>query len=143
MGRDDAPQDKAQPTVGIMLTALSVLLIVGILTFAAPCEELGGMGQTGCRWASRAVCGMGVALLVISVVRIFERDEGERRGLSFSAACVGALVACTPAGIIGLCADTTMPCQAMMLPFVRVVAGLIALVGAVDLVMRLRALTKR
>ena len=130
-------QDKASPLVGIFLTALSVLLIAGILSFAAPCGIHDGGSVGSCLWAARAVLGVGVVLLVLSVVRIFERDEGERRGLSLAAALLGVLVACMPGVAIELCAEQAMRCHAVMRPFAMCVGAAIAVVGGSDLIVRL------
>lgn len=132
--------DKSQPLVGIILTVLNALLIVGVLTFAGPCHvhDDGSVGT--CLWAARAVLGVGIVCAVLSLVRVFERDEGERRGLSLGAALLGALAACVPIALIELCADQSMRCHTVMQPFVTVVGALIAVVGGVDLFLRLRAL---
>ena len=82
--------DKAEPMVGIVATTLSAVLILGMLTFAGPCAHEDGSAGT-CLRAQRAVLGVGAVLLVLSLVRIFERDEGERRGLSLSIGLLGAL----------------------------------------------------
>ena len=132
--------DKAQPLVGIILTALSVLLIVGILSFAGSCGVHDDGSVSACFWAERAVLGMGIVLAILSVVRIFERDEGERRGLSLAAACLGVLIACAPGVLIDLCMMATMRCHTIMRPFVLIVGVLVALVGGTDLFLRLRAL---
>ena len=135
--------DKAQPLVGIVLTVLSSILLVGILTFAGPCGVHDDGTVSSCYWASRAVLGVGVVLVVISLVRIFERDEGERRGLSFSAALLGVLVAVLPGVLIDLCMMQTMRCHTVMRPFALVMGVLIAVVGGVDLVRRLLAIARR
>lgn len=136
-------QDKASPLVGILLTALSMLLVVGVLSFAGPCgvHDDGSVGS--CRWAARAVLGVGVVLSVLSVVRIFERDEGERRGLSLAAALLGVLAACMPGVLVDLCATQAMRCHAIMRPFILCVGTAIAMTGGVDLVVRLMRIGRR
>lgn len=136
-------QDKASPLAGIVLTALSLLLVAGVLTFAAPCgiSDDGTFGS--CHWAARAVLGVGVVLIVLSVVRVFERDEGERRGLSLAAALLGVLVACMPGVLVELCATQTMRCHAVMRPFVVCVGAAIAVAGGADLVVRLMRIARR
>ena len=130
-------QDKASPLVGMILTALSVLLVVGMLSFAASCGVHEDGSVSSCHWAARAVLGVGVVLFVLSVVRIFERDEGERRGLSLAAALLGGLVACMPGVLIDLCAEQAMRCHTIMRPFVVCVGAAIAVTGGADLVVRL------
>lgn len=131
---------KAQPAVGILLSCLDVLLIVGLLTFAAPCSHLDGTATPSCVWAMRAVLGVAAVIGILAIVRVFERDEGERRGLSLGCALLGVLVATMPGLIVGFCPDPTMPCNAIMHPFVVAVGVAIALVGGIDLVRRLLAL---
>lgn len=135
-------EDKSQPVVGVVLLGLSLLLVVGVLTFARPCDAPGG-DASSCFWAGRALLGIGVASAVVSLVRVFERDEGERRGLSFSVACLGVLVACVPGVIIDLCAEPATRCHAVMQPFAIGVGIAMALVGGIDLTRRLLKLLKR
>lgn len=136
------PKDRAEPIVGILLSALSLLLVVGLLTFAAPCgsHDDGSVGT--CVWAARATMGVGAAIFVLAFVRIFERDEGERRGLSLACACLGILAALVPGLLIDLCTSASMVCQATMRPFVVGTGLAIALVGGGDLVLRLRKLLR-
>ncbi len=135
--------DKASPLVGIILTALSLLLIIGVLGFAAPCgvHDDGSLGS--CHWAARAILGVGVVLTVLSIVRVFERDEGERRGLSLAAALLGVLVACMPGVLIDLCMTQSMRCHAVMRPFVLFVGAAIAVTGGADLIVRLMRIARR
>ena len=133
---------KAAPIAGIILTALSAALIVGLLTFAGPCEAHGGSNTASCFWAFRAMLGMASVLAIISIVRIFETDEGERRGLSLAAALLGALIAATPGWLIDLCADATMHCNTAMRPCALILGIAVVVVGGVDLVRRLLAIGK-
>ena len=130
---------KSQPAVGLILTALAALLLVGLATFAAPCSTHDG----SCVWAVRAAFAIGVVIAVLAIVRIFEMDEGERRGLSLACALLGFLAAAVPGFVIALCADASMPCNAIMHPFVLCVGIAIGLVGAVDLTRRLLALKQQ
>ena len=140
---EHASASKAQPLAGAILTVLAALLIAGVASFAGPCEAHGGEEPMSCLWAARAVLGMGAAIAIISLVRIFERDEGERRGLSFASGLLGLLAAATPGLLIELCTDPAMRCNAVMRPFVLIAGAAIALVGLGDLTRRLLALRKR
>lgn len=133
---------KARPVAGLVLTALSVLLLVGVATFAGPCNGHGEQGGLSCMWASRAVLAVGAVTAVLAIVRIFETDEGERRGLSLSCGLLGFLMAAMPGLVIGLCADPAMHCNAVMRPFVLVVGIAIGAIGAIDLIRRLLAIGK-
>lgn len=132
---------KPEPIVGVILVALSALLAVGLNTLAGPCQPHGVEVRT-CFWAYRAVLGMDAVLGVLSVVRVFELDEGERRGLSLAAALVGLLIAATPGLLIGLCDGASVQCRVAMRPFCMAVGVAVALVGGIDLTRRLLALRK-
>ena len=136
-------EPKAAPVVGVILTALAALLIAGVATVAGPCNVNDVQDVPSCIWASRAVLGIGAVIAVLAIVRIFETDEGERRGLSLSCALLGFLVAAIPGPIIELCADSAMHCNAVMRPFVMCIGILIGLVGAIDLIRRLLSLLPR
>ena len=133
-----AEKDRPSPFVGIVLVALAGLLAYGLLAFAGPCAH----DAASCVGAQRVLLGMDAVLGVIALVRVFELDEGERRGLSFSAALVGALIAVTPWLLIDLCADASMTSNVMMRPFTTCCGGAAFLVGATDLTRRLLALRK-
>ena len=134
---------KAQPKVGIILTALAVLLGAGLLTVAGPCAVQDTDKTLSCFWAFRALFGVDAVLLIISLVRIFEQDEGERRGLSFASALLGVLMAVMPGTLIALCADPSAQCNAVMRPFALVMGIAVALTGGIDLARRLLALRER
>ena len=134
---------KAQPAAGAVLTALAVLLLVGVATFAGPCSEHGGQGGSSCLWASRAVLGVGAVTGVLALVRIFETDEGERRGLSLACGLLGFLAAAMPGLLIDLCADPFMHCNVVMRPFALIMGIAIGATGMVDLARRLLAIRKR
>ena len=135
-----AAKPKAQPAVGILLLCLDALLVAGLLTFGGPCDHLEGAVLSSCQFASRVVLAVGTVIGILAVVRIFETDEGERRGLSLACALLGILAAAIPGFVIDLCTDSTMPCNATMRPFVLCVGIAIALVGGIDLTRRLLAL---
>ena len=134
---------KAQPVVGLLLTFLITLFVIGMATFAGPCDGRDGQVEMSCLWASRAVISVGVVAWVLAVVRIFETDEGERRGLSLSCSLLGFLMAVLPGLVISLCADPAMHCNAVMRPFALAMGIAIGVTGAVDLVRRLLAIRKR
>lgn len=134
---------KARPVVGVLLTCLDAVLIVGLLLLPGPCTHLDGSAEPSCYWAWRATLGVAAVIAILAIVRIFETDEGERRGLSLGCALLGALAAAVPGSIIALCSDPTMSCNVVMRPFVVCIGACIFLVGAVDLTRRLLSLRRR
>ncbi len=133
---------KAQPIAGIMLAVLAAVLVAGVATFAGPCGADAGHESDSCLWASRAVIAISVVIVILAIVRVFETDEGERRGLSLSCSLLGFLCAVVPGFVIPLCADPAMHCNAVMRPFALCIGVAIGLMGAIDLVRRLLAIGK-
>lgn len=133
----------AKPLVGIVCSTLTALALVGLLTFAGSCgvHDDGSIGM--CYWAQRVMVAEAVVVLVLSLVRIFERDEGERRGLDLGISLVAALMALTPGTVVALCATETMRCHVLMAPFARVLGALVAAGAAFDLTRRLLSLRSR
>ena len=136
-------KNRPSPPAGIILSVLSSLVVVGMLTFAGPCGVHDDGTSGTCVWAARAALGAGVVALILSLVRVFELDEGERRGPDLGVGLVGALIACLPGTLIDLCASQAMRCCAIMRPYCMVLGTLMALVGFGDLVMRLLRLRNR
>lgn len=134
---------KAQPAAGIVLLCLDAILVAGLLLFPGPCSQHGSPDNVpSCYWACRASLGVAAIIAILAIVRIFETDEGERRGLSLGCTFLGVLVALMPGVIIELCTDLTMSCNAVMRPFAIGVGVCIALVGGIDLARRLLALLR-
>lgn len=132
----------AKPVVGIVCTVLSALVLYGLVTFAHPCVHDDGSVSV-CVWAQRSMVAEAIVALVLSLVRIFERDEGERRGLDLGIALVAALIALSPGNIIELCMMETMRCHTLMAPFARILGVLVAVLAGTDLVRRLLSLRGR
>ena len=133
---------KSRPLVGLITDTLAACLVAGILSFAGPCTHPGGVNHP-CFGASRAILATAAVIMVLSTIRIFEMDEGERRGLSLAAALLGVLVALMPGVLVDLCADPAMRCVAVMRPFCVAVGVAIALAGGADLTVRLLRLRNR
>lgn len=133
---------KSQPMAGILLLVLDAALIGGLLLLPVTCSHVDGASVASCRWASHAMLGIAAVIAILALVRVFEMDEGERRGLSLACALLGVLEAAIPGVVIELCADASMPCNALLRPLGICAGVAIALVGGIDLTRRLLALGK-
>ena len=132
---------KSRPLVGLITDTLAACLVAGILSFAGPCTHPGGVNHP-CFGASRAILATAAVIMVLSTIRIFEMDEGERRGLDLGIALIGAYVALPPGIIQDLCKFEFMPCVQVMAPYTRLIGTLIAVVAFADLIKRLTAIGK-
>ncbi|MBQ3842538.1 MAG: DUF4418 family protein [Ruminiclostridium sp.] len=128
---------------GVIMTALSLLLTIGIIIIFPACGPKEDGSWMMCHWAGRAVFGMGIALTVISLIALIFGGGKPAAGASLSAMVLAVLTALTPEILIPLCKMPTMQCHAMMRPAIIVISVLIALTAAVNAVMILKRKDER
>ena len=126
----------------IAAAILSVLLTVGVLTFAGPCIHEDGT-HGACFAASQAILASAFVALVASVVGVVLGNARVRGILSFVAGGAGLFAAASPGLLFPLCMMQTMRCWAIMRPFALIVGILITICGVVAAVRVLSGKTAR
>ena len=114
---------------GCIAAILSLVIAVGSVTFLGPCVHEDGTAGA-CFWAGRSILGLGLLVLVLSVLAVLLRWFRGGLYLSILIACI--LGAMTPGTLISLCKMSSMRCRAVMQPAVIILfaaAGLAALWG--------------
>ena len=115
----------------IALLVLSLVIVIGEMTFLAPClHEDGSFGP--CHWAGRALLGTGCVLGVLAALALGVKRV--RPGVYLSALPVCALGILTPGTLIDLCHMSTMRCRMVTQPAMIILfsaAMLCALIGAI------------
>lgn len=119
---------------GLLLTALSVLLFSGLLTFLQPCGAKDDGSFMTCHWMGNAAAGASALLCVISCLRTFIPGKDTKKGLSLALTAASVFTALIPNGLIGTCMMETMQCNSVTKPAVTCFAAAIALLAAVDTV---------
>lgn len=125
------------------MTALSLLLTIGVILIFPACGPKEDGSWMMCHWAGQAIFGMGIALTVISAIALIFGGGKAAAGASLSAAVLAVLTAITPEILIPLCKMPTMQCHTMMRPAVIVVSALIAVTAAVNAVIILKRKDER
>jgi hypothetical protein len=128
---------------GVIMTALSLLLTIGVILIFPACGPKEDGSWMMCHWAGQAIFGMGIALTVISAIALIFGGGKAAAGASLSAAVLAVLTAITPEILIPLCKMPTMQCHTMMRPAVIVVSALIAVTAAVNAVIILKRKDER
>lgn len=116
---------------------LGLLLTIGVFTFLKPCVHADRDFGT-CHWAGQMLAGLGIVVVVQAVAGMFCGNAKMREGISLAMLPVALLAALTPGIIIPLCMMETMRCNVIMKPATLLIAVLIALLSAVDVVMQHR-----
>lgn len=119
--------------LGIAVFVMGVILMIGVFTFAGPCEGMDGT-ESACATAGTAI-RVGSALLSLCAAMTFYTKKPVLRTV-FLGLCVvlGGFVVLAPGVIFPLCMMETMRCQMVMRPFAQVVGGMaggVALIGLV------------
>ena len=122
----------------VILLALSVILLLGVLTVFAPCGAKEDGGWMTCHWAGNAVAGAAAVLTALAAMRFVVRDGKVRLGLSAAMIPTALLAALIPGRLIALCMMPSMRCRAVMSPAVTVLSVLLIAAAAIDIVFRRR-----
>ena len=121
----------------IALLVLSILLVIGVMTFAAPCVHDDGT-LAACHGASQAILIAGVIACILSLAAIFVPNRKASGAAALVAACCGAFAAAAPGTLFGMCMMQTMRCWAVMRPFALACGALVCIVGIVAAVRSFR-----
>ncbi len=114
------------------MTALSLILTVGVRTVFSACGPKDDGSWMTCHWAEQAVFMAGTALTVVSVVVLICGSDRAALGASLSAIPTAIVTILIPDIAIKLCMMPTMHCHTVMRPAVIVTAVLITVTAAVN-----------
>lgn len=118
----------ARPTAGVpdaLVAAIAILFTFGLRSFAGPCVHDDG-SAAACTMTGHVLFGLGIASIALSVLRILSADYHTKRSFDLFLVIAGILIALSPGTVLPLCMMETMHCQAIMLPFARIMGGLMA-----------------
>ena len=119
----------------ITLIALSLLLLIGLMTFASPCAVHEDGSWMTCHWAGQALKGLAALLTALSALLAIFRDRGVKRGIALAMIPAALLAIALPGSLIGLCGMETMRCRMIMRPTALVVGVLVAALSAIEFVL--------
>ena len=113
---------------GSMIPALATVILAmiaaaGVKSFAGPCvHEDGSFGA--CHWAGQALFGLSIVIAAESVIVLWRKDAGLRRGLYLAMMLTAVLGILMPGTLISLCAMDSMRCRLIMRPAMLVLYAL-------------------
>lgn len=115
---------------GITLFVLSLILTFGVKYVFFACEV--HENPMVCHWAERAVFGVGILLLVITVFHLIVNDVKAKAAISLAIAPIAVYAALIPGFLVKICSMATMRCVSTFKPAVIVVSVLIFIVAFLD-----------
>ena len=114
---------KKQTIPAVILLILSLVIVTGSQTFLSPCvHEDGAFGP--CHWAGQALFGLSIVIAAESVIVLWRKDAGLRRGLYLAMMLTALLGILMPGTLISLCAMESMRCRMIMRPAMLVLYAL-------------------
>jgi len=114
--------------IGIIFTALGLLLALGPQFLFKVCEPMGDMIMK-CYWSARAEIGAGSVIAALGIALIVFTCNKIRLGLVIGIFLSGVNALLIPHALIGGCAMHTMPCRKIAFPAITVISILL-LIGA-------------
>lgn len=109
---------------GFILLILSLLFVIGEQTVAGPCPVMPHGRFMVCHWAGQAVLGVGIVLVVLSLLHLAFKNDGMKLGLDLAVIANAVLLLMIPNRLIHLCMKNHMRCHTVMEPFVLVMGVL-------------------
>lgn len=117
---------------GVILLALTLLLLLGSATFLGACAPTAEGSYMTCHWAGRAVTGAAAVLVVLAAARLLLRDAGMQSGLAIAVIPSAVLAAAIPGNLIRICGMASMHCRTHLKPGAIVLGVLIAIAAGAD-----------
>ena len=134
---------KLMTVFGIILTALSLLLTVGVRTVFSACDHKSEAGMwMSCHWAEQALFAIGIALCCASLMTVIIRNVKTRAGLAMGIIPAAAAAMLIPNVLINLCIKTDMRCHSVMRPAVMLICAAIIVCAGITAFTGLRAKEK-
>ena len=122
----------------ILLLIISLIYIIGIRSFFAPCGPKDDGTYMSCHWAGQAVFAFSILLGILAILHLILKGAQIKTGISVSMICTAAMTAVIPNHLISMCMMNTMRCHAVMTPGIYVLSALTIAVSVIDILIRSR-----
>lgn len=116
--------------------------VIGEQTVAGPCPVMPDGRFMVCHWAGQAVLGVGIVLVVLSLLHLAFKNDGMKLGLDLAVIANAVLLLMIPNRLIHLCMKNHMQCHTVMEPFVLVMGVLMIAAALGDFFCRRRVVKK-
>lgn len=114
---------------GIVQLIVSVVFLIGMLTFLKPCGPKEDGTFMSCHYAGMALIILAAGMLVISLTGLFLKDGALKAAANVLQIVLSVIALIIPGTVIGLCMMPEMRCRAVMRPGSIIFAVLMILVS--------------
>ena len=126
---------KTADGIGVVMLVINAFMMIGIKSFFAPCGKKDDGSWMVCHWAGRAVIGVSLLLMILSLLFILMRDTKIKTGISIAMIPAALLNYLIPGTLISLCLKETMRCHTTMAPAVRILSAVIAVIALAEIIL--------
>ena len=120
--------------MAVMLCSTVLCFGTKLLFHACPQKEDGSW--MSCHWAEQAVFGIGIVMLLLSILMTFcFKDERTKSGIAVSIAVISAFSAMLPNHLIKLCMMANMRCHSVMKPAVLIISIVLLFLSVASLIL--------
>ena len=114
--------------VGMLIVIIGLLVLFAPFGYAHACFPKADGGFMKCHWTGEGVKALGVLIVIIAAVMLFNafvlKKEGLGLGLVIANIAIGAFTMLTPLHIIGTCPNPMMHCNVATKPAILLVSGI-------------------
>ncbi len=114
---------------GIITFIVGLVLSVGLQTVFEVCPVTEKIMK--CHWSGRALIGIGVILIIASILIILFKKPGEQKILIINVLALDVVGILIPKVLIGGCSDSMMTCQSLSYPVVYLVSGISIVISVI------------
>ena len=116
----------------VVLCVLSAVLCFGTKFLFHACAPKEDGGWMTCHWAEQTVFGLGITLLILSILTFVFKDGKTKSGVQISMTVISALTLFVPNHLIKLCMMPDMRCHSVMKPSVMIISILLAVFAVIS-----------
>ena len=117
----------------LLLTALSILFMIGIRAWFPVCEVT-GENIMPCHWAGEMLKALSVLFLVLCILHIIIPGSEVKIGIDVSLAGLFILALNIPGNIIRICAHADMACRSLARPMTALFCILMTILAFLDII---------
>ena len=130
-------KEKGFSVLAIVSAVLALVLAIGVGTVFAACGPKDDGTWMHCHDVQMAIIACGVVIAIVLAVAAFVKGTGAKAAL-FAVAIICCIVVLALPSVMPMCGMETMRCHAVMAPFARIMAGIVGILGIVNLVFALK-----
>ncbi len=119
---------------GLLYIIIGLLIAIGPFTIFHVCDAHDADMIMKCHWTATAELGQGIAISILGLILLIQKEYNSRLTANLSLAVNGALAYLIPNVLIGVCDGAHMRCHAVARPALSVLSALIVAIAVINII---------